>query len=288
MSQREIAMNKKGIPIVALLIVSFVLPALPGYGQDQGDEVYVIKRGDTLWDLSGSYLKDPYQWPELWQRNQYITNPHLIYPGNSLRLHGRPMPVQPTTAKEGERVEAAVTEPAVAEVAPVSEAAETTTIEEGMEESAVMREKPEGMEESAVTARKEEVAPPEKVEPVPVTEGEEVVQVLRKGGVEYVILEEESMGRIIDARYQKKLLAQGDTVYVALKKGYPEVGERFLVFRTQKMLRNPYTKKKGKKIYLLGALEVTAVKGVLYQAEITDSLDAIRRGDEIMTYRTLQ
>lgn len=47
---------------------------------------YVVKKGDTLWDISGVYLDEPWQWPDLWQMNPQINNPHLIYPGDSLSL----------------------------------------------------------------------------------------------------------------------------------------------------------------------------------------------------------
>ncbi|WP_404300994.1 LysM peptidoglycan-binding domain-containing protein [Alicycliphilus denitrificans] len=50
-------------------------------------DTYVIKRGDTLWGISGMYLKRPWRWPELWGMNlQAIANPHLIYPGQTLYL----------------------------------------------------------------------------------------------------------------------------------------------------------------------------------------------------------
>ncbi len=261
---------KKGILILVLVVVFSLLTPFSGYAQDKEGEVYVIKKGDTLWDLSDTYLKDPYQWPELWQRNQYITNPHLIYPGNSLRLYGKPRLVRPEKVQEAEAVGTEVGEPvAVLEEAEIAGVTAETA-------------------EAAVVGKKEEVPALMEVEEGLGAEEEGFAQVLRKGGVEFIILEEDSLGRIIDARYQKRLLAQGDTVYIAMKERPPEIGERYLIFRTQKMLKNPYTGKKGRKIYILGALQVTAVKGVLYQAEITDSMDAIKRGDEVMTYRIIQ
>ncbi len=47
---------------------------------------YVVKKGDTLWDISGLYLEEPWRWPELWNSNPQIDNPHLIYPGDELSL----------------------------------------------------------------------------------------------------------------------------------------------------------------------------------------------------------
>ncbi len=47
-------------------------------------EVYTIQPGDTLWDLARKFLGDPYLWPQLWERNQYIRDAHWIYPGDPL------------------------------------------------------------------------------------------------------------------------------------------------------------------------------------------------------------
>ena len=48
---------------------------------------YVVKRGDTLWDISKLFLRSPWRWPELWGMNlEQIRNPHLIYPGQTLVL----------------------------------------------------------------------------------------------------------------------------------------------------------------------------------------------------------
>ncbi len=50
---------------------------------------YIVKKGDTLWDIAKYFFRDPERWIKIWERNLYITNPDLIYPGNEIWFDAR-------------------------------------------------------------------------------------------------------------------------------------------------------------------------------------------------------
>jgi len=57
-------------------------------------QVYVVKKGDTLWDISKKFLKNPVRWPEIWASNKHVKNPHWIFPGDRLLMctyNGKPI-----------------------------------------------------------------------------------------------------------------------------------------------------------------------------------------------------
>lgn len=74
---------------------TMALVLAPGCLAQEGEETveheagfyYTVQKGDTLWDLSDHFFDSPWLWPELWQENDQIPNPHRIYPGERIRLY---------------------------------------------------------------------------------------------------------------------------------------------------------------------------------------------------------
>lgn len=60
--------------------------AAEGILKDAHPDRYVVRKGDTLWDIASMFLKDAWMWPNIWQVNPRIENPHLVYPGDVIIL----------------------------------------------------------------------------------------------------------------------------------------------------------------------------------------------------------
>lgn len=89
-------MNRR-INSTTLISVFLLLPLLFSASSTAADKIdvvesetgfyYTIQKGDTLWDLSNHFNDSPWLWPELWEGNDQITNPHWIFPGERIRLY---------------------------------------------------------------------------------------------------------------------------------------------------------------------------------------------------------
>ncbi|MES9902550.1 MAG: LysM peptidoglycan-binding domain-containing protein [Sedimenticola sp.] len=72
--------------IFGLSIALGALAAEPVAVNPAHPDQYTVVKGDTLWDISGQFLRDPWRWPDVWHVNPQIANPHLIYPGDVITM----------------------------------------------------------------------------------------------------------------------------------------------------------------------------------------------------------
>ena len=105
---------RKSLLILCLALLPWPVSAL------ENAPIYVIQKGDTLWGISEQFLKDPYYWPSLWSHNPAITNPHLVYPGQTVRIIGGRVQIVPAYPAATDAAAATPTAPAPLPTAPVT------------------------------------------------------------------------------------------------------------------------------------------------------------------------
>ncbi|MGQ9646240.1 MAG: LysM peptidoglycan-binding domain-containing protein [Thermodesulfobacteriota bacterium] len=260
------------ILFIVTLTVSFVFILAPFAQQEkkEGEEIYTIKQGDTLWDISAKFLKDPFLWPKLWQRNPYITNPHWIYPGHPVRI-------LPAEELMKEVPKEAVTEPEIRRPEAAPEEAKPAVPEAKPEEKAEVKPaevKPE--------IERVEVKP---LEERPLEERPAVFPEVRSAGFVGDI-NFRGIGMILDNRDGKNLLSEGDIVYMAFRTVDPVmVGNKYTIFRPDRYVRHPVTKRKiGMKYLIAGNVQVIDQQGNFYTGKIVEAFDAVRTGDLLRPY----
>jgi nucleoid-associated protein YgaU len=253
------------------LIISFCFVLSPmAQEKKEGEEIYTIKQGDTLWDISSKFFKDPFLWPKLWQRNSYITNPHWIYPGQPIRLVPLEELMKEVPKEAAKEPEIQKAEPAPAEKKPpVAEA------------------QPEAKPEAKPAEVKPELKPVEAkpVEEKPVEEKPGVFPEVRSAGFVGDI-NFRGIGIILDDRDGKNLFSEGDIVYMAFRTANPVmVGNKYTIFRAARLVRHPITGREiGRKYVITGNVQIIDQQGNFYTGKIVEAFHAIEKGDMLRPY----
>ncbi|MDJ0851081.1 MAG: LysM domain-containing protein [Myxococcota bacterium] len=230
-------------------------PQLGMVGWDsQGREgrIHVVVSGDTLWDVSDAYLGTPWVWPSIWQDNQAIENPHLIFPGDHIWI--TPWEMRKLTPDE------------VADLLAGPPAAPEPEIDA---EPIVVPTEPES----------------EVVAPVAVVQEERpTVLVSNREKVGLVTSEEvEASASIVSSVVKRVMLSQNDDVWIGLGEDDVEVGDEFTIYRIQEKVYDPETNRMlGYHVHMLGWLEVTEVNAETALARIRESTLDIAVTDRIM------
>jgi hypothetical protein len=247
-----------GIFFTTILMLSFCI-VLPGLTQEtkETEGVYTIKKGDTLWDISSKFLKDPFLWPKLWQKNPYITNPHWIYPGNPVRLSAmEPVKKEEPKKVAEEKPKEVVKEPEVKKVEPPP--------------PPPVEKKPEVVAE---------------VKPIKMEEKPVYFPEIRDAGFMSDI-EYRGIGIVLESKEGKNLMSAGDTVYLAFKTSESILmGNKYTIFRVSEEKKHPVTDKKiGRKYNIIGNIQIIDQRGNFFTAKVIESFDAIMKGDYIQPY----
>lgn len=222
-------------------------------------DTYTVRPGDTLWDLSGRFLNNPWYWPKIWSYNPDIANPHWINTGDNLRFY-----------PSGDEGAMQVVPVAEAEPEPEAEAAPVKELEDLSR--ADLKEGPTDEEREVVS-----VAGAHVVGYVP----PHTMYARRDAFVTRHELEES--GTITASFEEKTLLSIRDHAYVTFKNpGGIQVGNTFSIFRTLREVEHPVTGETlGFQTVILGSGKVTAVDKRGVTVFIASSYDTIERGDRL-------
>jgi LysM domain len=220
-------------------------------------DTYTIRHGDTLWDLSGRYLNNPWYWPKIWSYNPDIENPHWIFPGNLLKFF-------PSADEAPTRVEPVGEPMAEAEPEEIAPARELEDL------SRANLTAPESIEEQDAVG----VAGPYKI-------GYVAPRALLARHDTFVTPRELAESGAISAAFEEKLmLATLDKAYARFeRRAGVKPGETYVIYKTERPIRHPRTNELfGWQSTVLGAARVVAVDAKAATLVITDAFEPIERG----------
>lgn len=226
--------------------------AAAGQGAVPPPDTYTVRPGDTLWDLSGRFLNNPWYWPKVWSFNPDITNPHWIDPGQLLRFY-------PSAEEAPARVEP------VEEEAPVAEGPrELKDFSKGE-----LTGPSELLDDDAVA-----VSGPYKIGYVPPrsTTARHETFITRR--------ELEESGELVGAFEEKLMLSTTDQTYARFKRSVTvKKGEAYVIYRTERKIVHPLTHETfGYQTVVVGAGRVTEVSDKAVKLTITQTFEPIERG----------
>jgi hypothetical protein len=245
------------LPILAYAEQPASTPDLRMDIRNDAPDKHVVVKGDTLWDISGMFFKDPWKWPHIWGLNrESIKNPHWIYPGDIIfldRTNG--------TLHIGETVPTSTASPETGETAPAANV--VSTVDNGI---------------TRLTPKIRSIQSDHDI--IPTIPARMIAPFLARP---LVIEEEEleSSPTMIGAREGRVILGTGD---VGFARNMPtDKGDKWYIYRPGKIFTDPDTDEfLGVEAVFLGSGEVSKFADISTVA-ITSSIQEIYPGDRLVS-----
>ncbi len=279
--------NRKRIFIGFISILTLALMSVYGItGSGKNTMVYIVKQGDTLWNISVRFNANPWLWPKLWEQNKYITNPHLIYPGEPIAL--LPTSVLPVTGI------------AMAKALPITTGAKALpTATEAQIPANIAKLRAQGITTPAIEIRKQsleqpgqgafaaiETAVPYGVQYAKAPPNTYIYSLIGSAGfiTKHALV---AAGEIVAAaNAHREIFGEHDTVFINLGSDSGiKNGDQFNIYKTGSKIYDPTTGAfLGYKIKILGRLKVTKVQNNLSTAKIVESYEEIGIHDKLIPF----
>lgn len=246
--------QRKNLEWIFIIFIN-VLSAIAIFSIHAGEaeetpSVYIVKEGDTLWNISRRYLVDPFHWPALWEMNKHIKDPQWIYPGQPLMLKENSL-LSDNLVRSGH--------PARVVTLPSPQ--------------------PDALPAEALPPPLEYMINRDLID--------SCGYILPKD--EFLLKEkQEQWGSIIDGEDGKISYSCPDLIYINKGKKQVTPGSQFTVFRSQDMIHHPETDREiGYPVQILGIIEVVQVYDKIAKAKITKSFSEIHLQDRIKAYHQI-
>jgi hypothetical protein len=245
--------------VVCALGLSAALPSraqVPAQAPASAEDTYVVKKGDTLWDIAKQLYSDPLYWQQIWSRNAFIANPNRIFPGDTLMLPGK----------------------GFAPATPLAEAPKPEAPKEMAKEEPPAEPKAAAPPKPAITF---DLTPPP---PIPVASQQAVF--CSPGLVSEQVANTLGIGTIVQNIPRKGMMTQEDIVYLKMDPTQTvKAGDRLTVARAGLRLTHPWSRRGvGRILNAAGILEVTGLQGEVALARVIYSCDPMTLGDRVLPF----